>query len=584
MASRGLLALTLVSSLASAAPAAPLRLDLDARVEPHRAWLEAAEAAPSGTVKLDDRVPVQALLLESLLERGRWPAALTIAWGDEEVTIAVPKRAREAPMLVLRFSEPRSLRDLDVDDGDTPVLASRARVRPITAAELRGDALETLLPKVVGTGDERVHLAGILAHAAEPTYDAIGRQWRSLEAPAQLTILDRLGASRCTAGLPFLARLVVEGGESGERAEKLLGSCGPRAAEGLAVRFQSLDLAHRAKLAAVFARSDAAKSFQLLLEATSAAEGAARRSLRAALAQAVRKLSEAMLREKLQDASLALETRLTLAATVPTATLARDLASLVRAAIASSSGATRRRGAWLAETLPAADRDALRDALREAYDHETESANREALVDALGSAAHDDDLMRFLVDPSPSVRARAAVLTEEAARRALAPALRARLADESWLVPATRMARALATLDPGEKTQALLRSRHESATNSAFASAFLEARALAGDRDVLAPARKLVRDDRALVDLRIAGVHAFRMLGDRSLNGDLVRLARRALEPLTEDDGPLAYACLEALTDLAEAGDREKLRPLLASKDPGLRNAVKTLLAGDAGP
>jgi hypothetical protein len=350
------------------------------------------------------------------------------------------------------------------------------------------------------------------------------------------------------------------------------------------VRFQSLDLAHRAKLAPTFAKSDAAKAFQPLLDATTVADGAARRALRAALTQAVRKLSDTLLREKLRDASLALETRLTLAATVPTTPLAADLAAIVRTAIASASGATRRRGAWLAESLPAGERNALRVVLREAYEREEDPATREALLDAIGPAATDEDLVRFLEDRSPSVRARAATLAEEGSRVHVSQALRSRLANEAWLVPATRMAHALATLDANAATKALLRERYEEAKHSAFASAFLQARALAGDREVIASARKLVRDDRALVELRIAGVHAFRTLGERSLNGDLVRLARRALEPLTDDDLPLAYACLEALGDLAEGGDHEKLRPLLEAKDPALRHATRAALREGSTP
>lgn len=562
----------------------PLRLDLASRLDPETAWLEPLAPAREGLAALDERVPVQAFVLERLVERGAWPASLTVTLDGEPHTVAVPKAARANRALTLRLAEPRALRSLGVDDGDERLLETFARVRPLSAAELRGDTLESLLPKVVGAPAERVQVAAIMEHAAEPAYEALGRQWRSLEPPAQLTLLDRLGASRCTAGLAFLARLVVEGGEAGERAERLLGACGPRAAEGLAVRFQSLDPAHRAKLAPVFARTDAAKAFQPLLEATTTAEGAARRSLRAALAQSVRKLSAALLREKLEDGALPLEVRLTLAAAVPADAHAADLASIARDALASSTPTARRRGTWLVEGLPLEEKQGVREALLTAYGREESAATREAMVEALGLAATDDDLARFLDDLSPTVRARAATLAERAGRTSVAPCLRAHFAGERWLEPATAMARALATLAPNEETQALLRKRHEEAKNSAFAAVFLEARAAAGDRRVLTEARKIVRDDRALVDLRIAAVHAFRMLGDRSLNGDLVRLARRALEPLTEDDGPLAYACLEALTDLAEAGEREKLRPLLASKDPGLRHAVKALLAGDAGP
>jgi hypothetical protein len=584
MTFRGPLAFALLASLAHAAPPPAVRLDLDARIDTAAAWLEPAESSSSGTVNLDDRVPLHAIVLEGTVERGRWPATLTIAWGDEEAIVTVPKAARDARALTLRFREPQALRSVEIRDGEASVPSERVRVRPISAAELRGDTLEGLLPKVIGSAEDRVHVAAIVEHGSEATYDALGRQWRSLEAPAQLTVLDRLGPSRCTAGLAFLARLVVDGGEPGERAEKLLASCGPRAAEGLAVRFQSLDLAHRAKLAPVFARSDASKAFLPLLDATAAAEGRARRTLRAALAQAVRKLSEALVREKLRDGTLPLETRLTLAATVTAEPLAPDLAEVARTALASASATTRRRGIWLAGALPATERAALRGALREAYEREETAALREAVVEALGSAAVDDDVARFLVDRSPSVRAHAASLAEAGQRRAVGTVLREQLAREEWLVPATRMARALATLDAGAATHDLLRAKYEGAKNSAFAAAFLEARASAGDRRVLADARKIVRDDRAIVDLRIAGVHAYRTLGDRSLDAELVRLARRALDPLTEDDLPLAYACLEALADLADDTDREKLRPLLEAKDPALRHAAKAAFQGTRTP
>ena len=577
-------ALAAPSAFGAGPVTSPLSLDVAARFAPETAWVEPLTPARDGVATLDDRVPVQALVLERVAERSMWPPSLSVTLDGDRHTVAVPKGARANRALTLRLAEARTLRSLEVDGGEESLLATFARVRPITAAEVRGDALEILLPKIVGEPAERVQVASIMEHAAEPAYEALGRQWRSLEAPAQLTLLDKLGGSRCAAGLSFLARLVVEGGEAGARAERLLGACGPRAAEGLAVRFQSLDISHRARLAPVFARADAAKAFLPLLDATTAADGAARRSLLAALAQSARKVSAAVIHERLADPALPLEARLTLAVAVPIDAHAADRATIARDALASSTPTTRRRGTWLVEGLPLEEKRLVRTSVLAAYAQEASAATREATVEALGLAATDDDLARFLDDPSPTVRSRAAALAERAGRTTVAAHLRAHLVGERWLDPATAMARALATLEPNEETQTLLRKRHEESKNSAFAAVFLEARAVAGDRRVLAAARTIVRDDRALVDLRIAGVHAFRTLGDRSLNGDLVRLARRALEPLTEDDGPLAYACLDALADLAEPPDREKLRPLLASKDPGLRHAVKAVVAGDAGP
>jgi hypothetical protein len=157
--------------------------------------------------------------------------------------------------------------------------------------------------------------------------------------------------------------------------------------------------------------------------------------------------------------------------------------------------------------------------------------------------------------------------------------LRTRLSVERWLEPTRAIAEALASLAPDEPTIALLRARGEDATNSAFRAVFLEARAAAKDRDTLADAKRLVRDDRAMLDLRVAGVRVYRLLGERSLNADLVRLAKRALDPLAEDDLPLAYACIDALTELAGDEDRSALEPLLSARDPGVRLAVRRIVA-----
>jgi hypothetical protein len=551
-----------------------------------RAWVDALPHASTDDgdddrFALDDRLRVRGLVLRRITEEARFPERLVVAHGSVRAAVPVPKAARSGRTLAVRFAEPWSAASVTVASEDERQ-GIDLDVRPVLEAEVRGDALDLRIEGLTGPGADAAEMAAILTHAAEPTFDALGRRWASLPVATRLTALDRLGPSRCAHGVDFLARIVAEGDEPGERAEKLLGGCGELAALTLAARFEGLSAAHRARLAPVFARIDAAKAFKPLLDATAAATGAPRQRLRAALAQSAKKLGPALLDERLRDARLPLRTRLALAAVTPVGAHAPTLAEIGASALRDASADERRRGVWIARDLPTDARAALHDALLDVATKDPSAATRADAIDALWPIASDEARARLLGDASPAARALAANLAKAGAHAALAVTLRGRLEMERWLEPTRAIADALATLAPNDDTIALLRARGEAATNTAFAATYLEARGTAGDREALRDAKKLVRDDRAALDLRLAGVHVYRTLGERTLNGDLVRLAKRAAEPLAEDDVPLAYACVEALADLATDDDRRALEPLLAVKDPGLRAAVRKVLVRSA--
>jgi hypothetical protein len=572
---------TTVTPLALAGATAPAaRAEATGDDAVMRAWVDALPRT-NGTddrFTLDDRLRVRGLVLRRITEEARFPERLVIAHGDARLVVAVPKAARPGRTIAVRFAEPWSARDVSVasEDEDQGIDLD---VRPVLEAEVRGDALDTRLEGVTASGPDAAETAAVLTHASEATFDALGRRWASLPIATKLTALDRLGPSRCTHGVDFLARIVVEGDEAGERAEKLLGGCGELAALTLAARFEGLSAAHRARLAPVFARIDPAKAFKPLLDATAAATGAPRQRLRAALATSVKKLGAALLDERLRDARTPLRTRLALAAVAPANAHGPALVDVATAALRDASADERRRGVWVARDLQGDARVALHDALFEVATKDASAATRTDAIDALWPIASDAERAMLLADASPSARTVAANLAKRGKNLPLGAALRGRLAAERWLEPTRAMADALATLAPNEETIALLRARGDAATNSAFAATFLEARGTAGDREALRDAKKLVRDDRAALDLRLAGVRVYRTLGERSLNADLVRLAKRAAEPLAEDDVPLAYACVEALEDLATDDDRRSLEPLLVTKDPGMRAAVRKVIA-----
>lgn len=545
-----------------------------------RAWVDALPRANGRDDRfaLDDRLRVRGLVLRRITEDARFPERLVVAHGEARAVVSVPKPARAGRTIALRFAEPWSAREVTVasEDADQGIDLD---VRPVLEAEVRGDALDTRIDGLTAPGPDAAEMAAVLMHASEPTFDALGRRWAALPIATRLTALDRLGASRCTHGVDFLARIVVEGDEAGERAEKLLGGCGEIAALTLAARFEGLSAAHRARLAPVFARIDPAKAFKPLLDATAATSGTTRQRLRAALGASTKKLGAALLDERLRDARIPLRTRLALAAVAPVGAHGQALVEVGAAALRNASADDRRRGVWIARDLPSDARTALHDVLFDVATRDASASTRTDAIDALWPIASDAERELLLADASPSARTLAANLAKGGKHRPLGGALRGRLEAERWLEPTRAIADALAALAPSEETIALLRARGEAATNSAFAAAFLEARGAAGDREALRDAKKLVRDDRAVLDLRLAGVRVYRTLGERSLNADLVRLAKRAAEPLAEDDVPLAYACVEALEELATDDDRRALEPLLATKDPGMRAAVRKVIA-----
>jgi hypothetical protein len=543
-------------------------------------WTVELEQRSPGRFLVDDRLRLRSIVLEQVPERGTWPDHLDLTFDDATHRVTVPKDQRRGRVLALRLADVRHASAFTLRaEGDW---LTQVRAHAISEAQVRGDSLEDVLSRVSTSGEEGAEAASILAFAAPATFDALGRRWSSLPIETKLTALDRLGAARCTDGVPLLTRVLLDGGETATRAEYILSACGTKAGSSLTLRFESLDAPHRARLATLFANADAAKAFPKLLDATTASSGAARRSFRAALSKATRRLSTSLVDEHLRDGTLA--TRLALAAAVPPGPHATSLVTVADAALRSPEADERRRGAWLALDLDETTRAALVPALRAALANDPSSTSRALYIEALWPVVDASVRATFLSDPSPLVRTKAAELAQAPGGDALATALEAQLERETWLEATAALAEALATQAPSDRTRSLLERKQDAATVSSFAATFLRARAKAGDSRVVRDAKKTLRDDDARLELRTASADALRILGDRSVNADLVRLAKRAVEPLAEDDAPLAVACLEALETLATPADREALAPLTKVKDPALRTLARRVLQEKPSP
>ena len=572
------------SAGAHAATAQPeVMLDRTETFDRAEAWVEALQPRDGSTFAADDRLELGALVLERPEAGPPWPTGLTLIRDEVEATVSVPATRRRSRTLTLRFLKPWK-GSLVVVRGSEIGGPSGMRIHPVLAREVRGDPFNSAVASANESGADFREFAAILEHATEPTFAGLGRVWSSLHPSAKLTFLDRLGASRCVHGVSFLTRVLLDGGEEGARAERSLGTCGARASLDLTLRFESASPDHRVRLAPLLARTDPARAFGPLLEATSHASGPTRSALRGALTIAAHRLSSGLVDARLGDAASPLRVRLALAAAAPSAGHEAALAAVAREALSTPSAEDRRRGVWIARDLPVPARAALRDPLVEGASHDLHSALRAVAIEAAWPIANDEERARFLADPSPTARAVSAGLAKEGGHTSLAPAVRAGLESERWLESTRAFADALATLAPTGETIDLLRLRGASAADPALASLFLEARAVAHDVEVLGDAKKFVRRDAAPLELRVAGVRVYRLMHARSLNGDLVRLAKRALDPLAEDDLPLAYACLEALAELATADDRQALAPLLEARDPGVRLAARRVVQGRTSP
>jgi hypothetical protein len=546
------------------------------------AWTSELEQRSAGHFLVDDRLRLRSVFLEQVTERGTWPDHLDLTFEDATHRVSVPKEYRHARVLSLRLNDFRHASAFTLRaEGDW---LTHVRAHAVSEAQVRGDTLDDVVARVTTSGEEGAEAAAILAFAAPATFDALGRRWSSLPIAAQLTALDRLGASRCTDGVPLLTRVLLDGGEASSRAEHILSSCGTKAGQSLVVRFDNLTASHRARIALLLATADATKAFPRLLDAASTSTGPLRRQFRSALSKAALRLSASLIDERLRDSALPPRARLALAAAVPLDAHADAVIPIAEAALRSPEPDERRRGVLLAIDLSPSVRAPLSASLLAAFGTDTSAASRVLYMEALWPLLDDSIRASFLRDRAPSVRTRAAELAKRDGSPTLVSALEAQLGDETWLEATAALADALATRAPNERTQALLARKEEAATVSTFAATFLRARATSGDRRVVGEAKRRLRDDDALLELRMASAEALRILGERSVNGELVRLAKRGADPLSDDDGPLAFACLEALEVLATPSDREALAPLLKTKDPGLRLMVRRILAERAAP
>ena len=570
-----------VSTVPIALGAAPrVEVDTHTSFAEAQAWLLPLADTDDGVRPVDDRLSVQGLALQRT-NGEPWPETFTLELDGQTEVIRLGRLKTRSPV-VLRFETARALHSLRVTVLHEPI--DDALVHVILEEFFRGDSLDKLLPQVSSPPPMGSRISALLAHASEPVFDGLGRAWKTMPASAQLTALDTVGPSRCGPGLPFLLRVFLDGGELGDRSERLLVGCGSRAAGGIALRFDGADGPHRAKLARLYAGADPSRAFASLLEASSSSEGPLRVALRSALERSAKHFSSEFIQAKLSDSSVSLRSRLALAGAVTVAQNEGALSAVVESGVKSLDPHDRRRAALLARDLPLASRRTMAPVLLAAYDQESSATSRVLYTDSLWPVVGDEARQRFLTDKSPSVRAAAGLMAKEARSPSISPAVAAQLERETWFEPAKALAEALATVAPNDHTREVLAAKENDAKTSLFAAAFLRARALSGDPKVASSAKKKLRDDQAPLALRVASAEALVVLGDSSVNHELVRLAMRAQDPVSEDDSPLAYACLEALEVLATSADRETLVPLVTVKDPAIRALARRVVHGGAVP
>lgn len=499
----------------------------------------------------------------------RSPKSVYVAT-DKGLFLAVfPKTAETKPgIFVVSFPAPQATTCLAIalDESFSPkptqLAVSLSDISVTTALDLR--SARDLASDLDGPGGESV--ASYLERVQDKklmdvlgNYDSFGPAGR---VRALRVALDRPG---CADQGPFLvSRLVDPDKQARERARAKLERCGKGATDALQAGLTGPAGGEAAALLALIAPSQAVLPIEAAL---TNAPAAARTPFRSALSRALRSVSPEVLTQVLAraagaegevdvlraassrlpeiygtaaaallrilgDKSAPWETRFVLVPAllelVRVAPKASDVAqAFERLIVTDGSEPVRARATELASAIPA-----LRPTLERALQDRSARVRREAAL-ALGKLGAAENVVSLLSDPWPFVRAEALLALKgvSAPSPTLVASVAKSLKDES---PAVRAA-AIAALG---KYRAV--SHHE---------------ALVG----------ILYDDDEVSDVRILAARALGEMCSRADTDRLTKLARASSSPVQSQlERDVAFAAIEALSDLHPKDLKDRLAPLLA--------------------